>query len=276
MFSPRDQVILDFSQLNAGDTLSGQLCPRCKGGNGHEYSLSVGRTEDGWLWWRCHRASCNFRGSDQSNGPKPRGEGYKREVGKLDYSSTQLKPEQVNDLCERLNLTPNLIATAKWRWTPDYEGRVIMPILAPNGSVRGEQLRSYDPTARSKGMIQRLSEADELMCWYVFQRYPSILVIVEDQPSALRIAGVKGMAGLALLGTSLSYERALEIKSLGIKSEVLCLDNDATSKAVATVVEYRRLLPRIKMVALQKDVKNMTQEEFDMFLQEVRSVAQST
>lgn len=274
MFSPRDQVIVEFSHINQGDTLSGQMCPKCNGGGDREHSMSVGRSEGGWLWWRCHRASCNFRGGERSDGPKPRGPAAKKEVGKLTYRSVTLIGNKLwNELRERFGLTDNLMANAKWRWTPDYGGRVIMPIIGPDGQTRGENLRSYDPNALKKAMIQRLADG-ELICWYKFQKYPQVLVVVEDQPSALRVAGVRGFASLALLGTNLSYERAQEIKASGIKKIVLCLDNDATAEAIRQVVEYRRLLPTIKLVALRKDVKNMTAQELEAFVDEVKEVTQ--
>lgn len=272
MFSPRDQVIVDFSHINQGDTFSGQRCPKCQGGNGKEFSMSVGRSVDGWLWWRCHRASCNFRGSEALRDPKVRGENKQQEKGKLTFQSASLiGTEWISTLCERLNLTDNLIANAKWGWTNDYQGRVIMPIFNQEGQIAGELLRSYDPKADKKALINRRLDG-ELICWYQFQKYPQVLVIVEDQPSSLRIAGVKGLASVALLGTHLNYERCQEIRRSGITKIVLCLDQDATAQAVQLMVNNRRWLPGLQMIALDKDVKNMSTDEFSRYIDHVQEV----
>lgn len=272
MFSPRDQVIIDFSHINQGDTYSGQVCPQCQGGHGKEKSMSVGRSEAGWLWWRCHRASCNFRGGEHLKGPKPPVKSKDSTLNKLTFqSSTLIGTEWINVLCERLHLTENLIASAEWGWTDDYQGRVVMPILDREGLTIGQTLRSYDPNVDKKALINRRREG-ELMCWYKFHRYPQVLVVVEDQPSALRMSGVKGMAGLALLGTHLNYERCQDIKRSGIRKVVLSLDQDATSQAVQLMVNNRRWLPELQMIALDKDVKSMTPEEFQIYVDRIQEV----
>lgn len=265
MTTPRDTVILDYSHLSPGDTLSGLLCPSCRGGSGREHSLSVGRKEQ-WLWWRCHRASCNFRGSytHASIGPRPVKDVT---LNRLSYTTKPLPKSLCRKLCEDLHLTEGLISTAGWQWTDDYSGRVVMPIRSLDGTHTGDSLRSYNGD-EPKAMINRRMPG-ELLSWHTTVRYPSTVVICEDQPSAVRMSGVTGVAGLALLGTELNYDRCMDIKRSKIKHLVLSLDEDATAKAVRHLVNYRSVLPSLRLVPLDEDIKSMNNEKFTLYTQEI-------
>lgn len=261
------EVILEYSNFAPGDTVSGQLCPSCKGGSSRERSMSVGRTDD-WLWWRCHRASCGYKGAHQFGALGPKQSTKQAELSKLTYNTSKLVC--VSQLAKTLNLKPESIEFARWQWTKEYDGRVVMPVFAPDGSRRGDNLRSYD-TGRSKNLTNRFKD-EPFMCWYKQSLYPSTCIVVEDQSSALRCSEVTGWAGVALMGTDLSYAKARELKASGVKNFVLSLDQDATAKAVTTVIQYRSMLQNLRLIALDKDIKNMNAQEFELYICQVREV----
>lgn len=262
-----DEVVLEFSHLNNGDTSSGNLCPSCKGGGSGETSMSVGRHND-WLWWRCHRASCGFKGSYSH---KKFRESWKRpdpSLNRLSFSREELPKCVLDMLCEKLHLTEGLILSAGWEWTENYGGRVIMPILSFEGAVIGHTLRSYDTSNTPKALVNRTTDAEQV-CWYRISKYPSKVIIVEDQPSALRISGERGMCGLALIGTSLNHQRCREIKASRINKIALCLDKDAANVAIKHLINFRSILPSMKIIQTDKDVKDMDEQEFVVFTQNI-------
>lgn len=265
MSNARDAVILDYAHLCPGDTLSGQMCPSCGGGRSREHSMSVGR-KDQWLWWRCHRAGCGFKGSYTHSkvGPKSVKEAT---LNRLTYRVRPLAKSLSHKLCDDLHLSEGLISSAGWMWTEEYGGRVVMPIRSLDGTHVGDTLRSYNGD-QPKAMINRLREG-QILSWHSTVRYPSTLVMCEDQPSAVRLSGVNGVAGVALLGTELSYDKCLDIKRSKIKNLVLSLDEDATAKAVQHLVTYRHMLPTMRLVPLDEDIKNMDNEKFELYISEV-------
>lgn len=265
--NPRDDVILSHSDIASEQTRSGQLCPSCKGGRGGERTLSVGKTGP-WLWWRCHRASCGFVGKSRVNGyDGPTTTDEKRNRYR-NFKRTNLPLKLKHQLAERFNISPETFDHARWSYTPDYDGhgpRVIMPIIGPTGSVRGENFRSYwgnEPKSIINGEL-----GENAICWYKFRKYSKTLVIVEDQPSALRVAESGYADSLALLGTTLTIERIAEIREGEYNKVWLALDNDATTRAIKYLQEFRSHLPTLKLKALDEDIKDQSPQQFQLFLQ---------
>lgn len=102
------------------------------------------------------------------------------------------------------------------------------------------------------------------MAWYINHTTPGI-IIVEDQLSAVRAS--RYLSSVALLGTNLSEERVAEIRRTGNSPVYLALDNDAISSAVKYVVKYRSVLP-LQLVRLDKDIKDMSEEELEVLAKE--------
>src|SRR5574343_1738707 len=69
--------------LEPGSVLR-EICPECGGGRSREKSLSIGLSEEGYLWWKCHRASCELSGKklawgvvrEQGGTPKKSSNGF--------------------------------------------------------------------------------------------------------------------------------------------------------------------------------------------------------
>ena len=82
--------------------------------------------------------------------------------------------------------------------------------------------------------------------------------VVEDQFSAMRL-WQHGLSAVALLGTHINHERAVEISSVS-NDVFLALDKDATAKAIEYATKFRYAF-NAKVVALTRDIKDQTEEE---------------
>lgn len=75
---------------------------------------------------------------------------------------------------------------------------------------------------------------------------------------------------MALLGTHLSEAKAEEILS-GEKYDhiYICLDADATGEAIKMQLAWRNKIPNMRVIGLEKDIKDMDDVEFDTFILKV-------
>jgi len=141
---------------------------------------------------------------------------------------------------------------AGFGWS-EKDQRLVMPVRAYDGSEHGVMLRSLD--GRQPKVVSYTDKG--AIAWYT-NRTTDGVIIVEDQLSAVRAC--RYLTSVALLGTNLSYKNINEIKDLGLSPVFLALDNDAITKAIKFVQQYRSVLP-IRLVRLDKDIKDMTHEE---------------
>lgn len=260
MYTTRDAMLMDYAYVAEGQVVGSQLCPSCEGGATGEKSLSVGRT-NGVLWWRCHRNSCPFRGGGavkkEGEAPvwKPRG---------MQYVVEELPDDVATYLSNKFYMDEAYVRS-KWLWTEDYTGRVVMPIFNEHGHRVGDNLRSfYGKTP--KALINKLEGFDG-GSWHLHTKYPKMVVVVEDMPSAERLHDVPGVNAIALLGTYLSDELSNRItRAYPGVPVILSLDNDATSNIVLTVVNARRLMPTLRGIQLTKDIKDMTPDELKAYV----------
>lgn len=107
------------------------------------------------------------------------------------------------------------------------------------------------------------------MAWYTNVRASGI-IIVEDQLSAIRASAY--LNSVALLGTNLNEERALEIRAANNSPVYLALDLDAIASAVKYVVKYRSVLP-MQLVRLSKDIKDHSVKELDLLMGDLSGTA---
>jgi DNA primase len=101
------------------------------------------------------------------------------------------------------------------------------------------------------------------MSWFRGEEKSIPVWVVEDQLSAMRLWQY-GLTAVALLGTHISHERAVEIKSVS-DDVFLALDKDATAKSIGYASTFRYVL-NTKVVALSKDVKDMDSNELSNLL----------
>lgn len=267
----RDSIILEYSHHRDGWAASGQMCPECHGGSSKEKSMRVS-VNDGWLNWRCFRDSCKFKGGHRIGTARTGSdEGRQAPAAAAPVKLIDIPDYLERQLHEQHLLTDHSMEWAGWRYAPTYNGRgprVCMPILSPDGVKRGYSWRSYNGES-PKAIITKLKADCPMMCWYKAAQYATTLVVVEDQPSALRLWD-QGIDALALCGTLLSADRIDEIKAQKYTSVILCLDQDATATAVKAVAWFRSRLPGMRILPLVKDIKNMTEVEMDSFLLEIK------
>lgn len=279
MSNARRAVLLEYGGLPDEVVVGSQLCPSCHGGASGELSMSVGR-RDGLLWWRCHRASCGFRGLHGGTSSHT----YKvaeHTKGRWNYETERLPSEWLEWLSNRFRIL-NDIVDKEWQWTDGYGGRVVMPIRNERGIITGYNLRSYlDPSewtaeekqGHRKALIHRIAEHVG-QCWYQACPYPRHLLLVEDQPSALRASQVMGINSIALLGTDVpdSLIETIKWRYDYKPTVVLALDQDATGVAMGHAARARRLYDNVKVLALEEDIKDMTQETFMNTMDEVKGL----
>lgn len=266
----RDFIILEYSHHRDGWAASGQMCPECHGGSSKEKSMRVS-VNDGWLNWRCFRDSCKFKGGHRIGAPRISSSSDDRPAQSSAVRMIDMPDYLERTLYEKHLISDHAIEWAGWKYAPIYNGRgprVCMPILDPDGVKRGYSWRSYNGES-PKAIITKLKADSPMMCWYKAGKYANTVVVVEDQPSALRLWD-QGVDTLALCGTLLTPDRIDEIKAQKYSNVILCLDQDATATAVKAVAWYRNKLPGMRILPLTKDVKNMTDVEMDSFLLEIK------
>jgi hypothetical protein len=78
------------------------------------------------------------------------------------------------------------------------------------------------------------------------------------------------MHSASLMGVNLNEDKIDEIKQGKYSKVFLSLDADATDVAVRTSIKFRRVLPQLQIVGLSKDVKDMTEDEFKIFLEKLQ------
>jgi hypothetical protein len=265
------EVETKYESLGEGETSSGQVCPACQGGDSKEASLSVSR-RDGVLLFNCHRSSCGFAGRGggaakyESNFVKKRSKNY--------ITTTQLNAATIKFLASKFRVPESSLRLAELAWTGDHAGRdgrrISYPIFGPDFTKRGENYRSYQGGV-PKCMIHLGTEDAVSSSWYKFRRASKTLVIVEDQMSAIKLAPY--VHALALLGTNLSEAKVNEIPKTGpdkYDNIYLCFDNDAIGTAVKTQLDWVSVLPNMRILGLQKDIKDMTDDEFTVFLERLK------
>lgn len=91
-------------------------------------------------------------------------------------------------------------------------------------------------------------------------------MVVEDIPSAVRVS-MCGVNAVALLGTILNIEKATEIAEFS-GPVTLALDQDATEKSFHHARRWGLLWDEVQVLPLQKDFKDMTDEQIQEKLRE--------
>lgn len=257
--NPRDSILLDYSYLREGETVTGELCPACRGGINNDHALAVSR-RDGRLLWVCYRASCGFKGASTGSvgytGTTP--VNTRGATGRWISREADSLPERVATLLhERYYIGPEQVGKWKLGW---HDNRLVLPVLNVAGEDDGCTMRSFDG-AKPKSLSHTEPEA---LAWYR-NRASDSLVIVEDQLSAIRAS--KYVNAVALLGTNLNQSRATEIRKARFSNVMLALDADAFEKAVSYARKYRSYLP-LTLLRLDKDIKDMKDEEVQQLLKD--------
>jgi len=252
----RNDIALLAESLEIGERVR-EVCPLCNGGSTREKSLSLIRTQDGYLYL-CFRAKCGLRGG--KGGSISSTEVKKREGKQWNGELFSIPEKVVAWIGRSWHMRP----PSSWYWTPDYSGRIAMSILDPRGVHRGWCLRRPVSKAPNKALTF-IDPEQEAVSWYrTSTNSPTYLV--EDVPSAVRVS--KFANAVALLGTGVGQQRALEISQWATQPVVLALDQDATDLSFRWAKKYSLLWGNVKILPLEKDFKNCTEKELKEVLSE--------
>ena len=229
-----------------------EVCPQCGGGSTSEKSLGLGISEEGYLWWKCHRASCGLSGKRLAWGvvqgpgaaPKKRPKGF---TGALEALSDEHKG--------KFRAVFELDTPQNWRFAPEY-ARIYMPVWGPDYRTRGAILRNLPEDKRTPKTLTFKAEVEQpWMHWAGPDRDNP--VIVEDMISAAKVQQ-SGITAVCILGTHLGLEKVREILRYTDQA-VLALDKDAYSKATQYAVQYRHLI-NFEVWKLERDLKYVSEE----------------
>lgn len=266
----KEEILSEYGGLSNEETRSGQICPACAGGPSKEGSLSITRRGN-HLLYVCHRATCGTRGVVGIYGQVREDDSRNKRVRKRAHIPvSRLDSAIVKFLSAKHGVPESSIILAELGWTGEgtssYARRFSFPIFGPNSRKRGTSYRSYE--GKEPKAIVRLDDDEALsLCWYKWKRTSDVLILVEDQMSAIKIAPHHHAA--ALLGTNLSEAKVHEIllEDKPYKRIYLCLDNDATYEAIKQQLRLSNRLTTMTVKPLEKDIKNMNPEEFKIFLE---------
>jgi hypothetical protein len=258
--------------LSAGENRGGLLCPFCDGGSNHDKAFSIRLDDDGSILYKCHRASCDAHGIVRGGGYVPsRADGSTRKppvvVPGPVVELTDLEYRRIYELYEIEGDTIDEVGIKAFE-SPDLGSRVVIPVEGPRGPdlrgyLRGYDYRSLPPCARrDKSRHYRVHDGLWAGC---FGSAEHGVVVVEDTWSAIKVAQeLPGLMGYALMGTHMSVEHVLEINRL-TRSWYLCLDRDATLKAIKYKQQYQHL-GKFSVCPLERDLKYLDAKEISEVL----------
>ena len=262
-------IVLLATDLPSGATVH-ETCPTCEGGSTREKSLAITRNEDNSLVWVCHRATCSERGGTSkgstnlikvaSQAPKPR--------AKFDGVTEPLGEKHL----ERIQELWGISEPPYWYYAPE-RNRVAMSIRSPKYVHRGWVLRDIWGRSPVKALTY-IDEGQEAISWYKHPDPNAPCVVVEDIPSAVRAA--RYATAVALLGTKMGLSRAQELAEHGAGRLVLALDQDVTSKSFELAKRYALLWDDVTVLPLERDLKDMQEEELCELLLQVGGTIPTT
>lgn len=243
-----DEIRLMGTALAPGQTLR-EICPICGGGSTKERSLAVSLTEDGYLAWFCHRASCEARGKELAWGvvrratPKP----PKPYTGSLGL----LEDEHYDWLFDRFGILKQTADDLHYRCAIE-DNRIAIPVFGPDRQRRGYDNRAITTAQQPKSLIYKEISDEPFVGWYLHAGQDIWPIVVEDCFSAAKVFQA-GVNAVFLTGTHLSLEKVRELRTKydGI---VLALDGDAFPKAVKYAAQFGHLL-KFHVWQLERDLK---------------------
>lgn len=245
-------ILLHAASLKLGENVR-VVCPMCGGGSTKEKSLSITLENDGTLKWNCFRAKCeSSRGTTFT---------YGNQLEKAVKKKTHVFKGTTEALTDKAKVYIALKWGIKeppehWYWTDDYGGRIAMSIRSPMYVHRGWVLRAVNPNSKKKALTF-VDEGEQGISWYKTQPQRGT-VIVEDIPSAVRAS--KYINAVALLGTGVGEDRALEIATHAPRPIIMALDQDATELSFKWAQKYKLLWEDVKVYPLKNDIKNMEED----------------
>ena len=219
-------------------------CPFCGGKN--KFTLDK---FDGKLVWNCYRASCNVKGAHSGERNL---DAVKARLSGSSIKRHKPEPKPIPTITTNVSNSDTALAylkkvnsydaflrgDIKIRYAPK-ESRVLFYNKDNTGAV-GRSMRPVRAKWWSYGELSKgihVGSGDHA-------------ILVEDVASACAVSNVKGLTGVALLGTNIT--KSIKKAISNYKKITLVLDNDASAKAVFLmgVLGYRSQV-RFTMVDLK-------------------------
>lgn len=199
-------------------------CPFCGGKN--KFTLDK---FDGKLVWNCYRASCNVKGAHSG---ERNIDAVKARLSGSAIKRHKPEPKPIPTITTNVSNSDTAVAylkkvnsyeaflrgDIKIRYAPK-ESRVLFYNKDNTGAV-GRSMRPVRAKWWSYGELSKgihVGNGDHA-------------ILVEDVASACAVANVKGLTGVALLGTNIT--KSIKKAISNYKKVTLVLDNDASNKAV--------------------------------------------
>lgn len=238
-------------------------CPSCAS---TEKSFSVFVTLEGDMRGVCHRASCGYR-SGALGGPLPErrqapGRYSRAYVGEFGTAEQTLAVEK--RIRERFGVAPTVWCTPA--------GEPLLPVMSPSSIPRGFVKRAifWGETGTGPKTVYYPADLEApSLSWHGGQCYPPVIVLVEDQVSAWKVAA-SGFRGVALLGNALNAEKVREIARNGGTQPghevIIALDADATALAFEQARKWGMAFRRCRVAILQRDLKDEAVEDIPEIL----------
>lgn len=253
---PKDHILQAAEPLSAGDSCR-SICPFCQD---KEATMSITR-EVAIVLYHCYRASCGKSGVL----------GAKLSPGK---SKKEFKPkifdkvvhpldEDAEEYLRKYELDPDSGVAG---WLPE-ERRLSFSLLNASGYMWGTLTKAIDKGVKPKTILYKMLDIPSIhfsfpsFGWILNE--PGRLVLVEDVMSATKLNDYVDTA--AILGTHLSEEMVMYLKSLNYKEIRLMFDRDATAKALGYVNKYKGVL-NLSVLEVSKpysDPKDIPRKELE-------------
>jgi hypothetical protein len=264
--TPYEELRLLLSSIPEQSQGEKQLCPFCGGGRKGERSLDIFHHQGGSGAYQCKRAQCGKEGYiGDSFGthytPQQRPKEFEPRI--FDGLAEDV-PEDVREYyLRKYGWSREDFDRTGCRWSYEYH-RTVWQVRAPDGTLRGIELRSHYDKDRAKTLHYR--HTSEPWIGYVgVGRTQGCLVAVEDLLSAHRVSSVYPAA--SIMGSHLTFDMLMDMTKVS-ENIVLCLDRDATEKAAKIVKRYAFICPGLVHVPLLRDLKYENKDSIEEILKE--------
>lgn len=244
------------------------ICPVCEGGPEKEKSLSLYRAPD-YLSWTCYRATCEV-GKGYSYLPVP----DRTHNPQQPVAAIRKQPEFAQFTGELVPITKSMAMEVFLRWeipptecfkegfkTAPLQDRLYMPVLLADGEEVGSVLRCLRKPVRKPKTINYVVPSMPLLHFPALTRrtLKDTVVLVEDIISATK-ASLCGVPVVALLGAQLLEREAMYLRTLGITTIILALDQDTWFKNMSSSLNIKKswglYFNDIELKYLTKDLKD--------------------
>lgn len=249
-------------ELELDETLR-TVCLFCGGGSRKERSFALTRNNVGLLYY-CHRATCGKNGIVGHLGV---GQIRESGIGNKQHKFRQYKGELSevadsvrSDYLGKYGITKQECTEQGIRFAKTIS-RIYFPIYDYRGFQYGENLKAISTEQKPKTLINRWTDGP-LIHWPLGQKMVEVLVLVEDQVSAIKLSKICTTA--SLLGTNLKEEGLSLFRKIGITKIILMMDGDeagykATSKLNNMLSSFFKVYT--SYLPLGKDPKDLSLED---------------